>query len=72
MWWLTTFVGMVELVELEDRSPTSQESSAVRNCASDTQEIAAWNAEWPKRIDAAFTLSACGAAPVTNFPSSCY
>jgi predicted TIM-barrel fold metal-dependent hydrolase len=72
MWCLTSFVGMGTLVELEDRSPTSQESSAIRNCSSDTREIAAWNAEWPKRIDAALTPSACGAAPVTNFPSSYY
>jgi len=72
MWCLTSFVGMGTLVDLEDRSPTSQESSAIRNCTSDTREIAAWNAEWPKRIDAAITPSACGVAPDTNFPSSYY
>ena len=72
MWCLTSFVGMVELVELEDRSPTSEESLAIRNCMSDTQEIAAWNKEWPKRIDAALTPSVCGDAPVTDFPSSYY
>ncbi len=72
MWCLTSFVGMDVLVDLESRAPSSQETSAINDCKSDTQEIAAWNAEWPKRLDAAFTPSECGTAPVTNFPASYY
>ncbi|MBC8282122.1 MAG: hypothetical protein H8E48_15185, partial [Chloroflexi bacterium] len=72
MWCLADNVGMDVLVDLESRSPSSQEYSAIRSCASDTREIAAWNAEWPKRLDAAFTPSTCGTAPTTNFPASYY
>lgn len=72
MWCLSDKVGMDVLIDLENRSATSQESSTIRSCTSDTQEIAAWNAEWPKRIDAAFTPSTCGTPPTTNFPASYY
>ncbi len=72
MWCLADNLGMGVLADLEDRSPTSQESSAIRSCKSDTREIANWNAEWPKRIEAAFTPSTCGDAPITNFPASYY
>ena len=72
MWCLADKIGMETLIELEDRSPSSQESFTIRSCTSDTREIAAWNAEWPKRIDAAFTPSTCGAAPTASFPVSYY
>ena len=72
MWCLADRVGMGLLIELDSRSATSQERSTINSCLSDTREIAAWNAEWPKRIDAAFTPSTCGEAPATNFPSSYY
>lgn len=72
MWCLADQVGMGILIELDSRSPTSQERSTINNCLSDTREIAAWNAEWPKRIDAAFTPSECGTPPVNNFPASYY
>ena len=72
MWCLADHVGIETLVELEGRSPTSQEGSTINSCLSDTEEIAAWNAEWPKRVDAAFTPYECGTPPVTNFPASYY
>ena len=72
MWCLADQVGMGILIELDGRSPTSQETSTINSCLSDTREIAAWNAEWPKRIDAAFAPSECGTPPVTNFPASYY
>ena len=72
MWCLAGHVGMGTLIELDSRAPTSGERSDINDCLGDTREIAAWNAEWPKRIDAAFTPSACGTAPVNNFPSSYY
>ena len=72
MWCLADNVGMDVLVDLEGRSPTSQENSAVRSCLFDTREIAGWNAEWPKRLDAAFTPSTCGTPPTNNFPASYY
>ena len=72
MWCLAGGVGMGTMIELDNRAPTSQERSDIDRCLSDTREIAAWNAEWPKRLDAAFTPSTCGPAPVNNFPSSYY
>ena len=72
MWCLAGNVGMGTLIELDDRTPTTGERSDINNCLRDTREIAAWNAEWPKRIDAAFTPSTCGTPPVNNFPSSYY
>ena len=72
MWCLTDKVGMQILIELDSRAPTSQERFTINSCLSDTREIAAWNAEWPKRIDVAFTPSTCGAVPVNGFPSSYY
>ena len=72
MWCAAQQVGMVTLIELDSRAPTSQERSDINNCLSDTREIAVWNAEWPKRIDAAFTPSTCGTPPVTNYPASYY
>lgn len=72
MWCLADKVGMQILIELDSRAPSNQERSNINSCLSDTREIAAWNAEWPKRIEAAFTPSACGDKPVTNFPASYY
>ena len=72
MWCLADLVGLDILIELDGRSPTNQERSTINNCLSDRQDIAAWNAEWPKRLDAAFAPSECGVAPVTNFPASYY
>ena len=72
MWCLADKVGMKVLIELDSRAPSSQERSTIDSCLFDTREIAAWNAEWPKRIDAAFTPWECGAAPTTNFPDSYY
>ena len=72
MWCLADRVGMGLLIDLDSRAPSSQERSSINACLSDTREIAAWNAAWPKRIDAALTPSECGTAPVTNFPASYY
>ena len=72
MWCLSDKVGMEILIELEGRFPTSQERSTINSCLFDIREISAWNAEWPKRIDAAFTPVECGAPPVNNFPASYY
>ena len=72
MWCLADKVGMGTLIDLDRRAPSAQERSTINSCLFDTREIAGWNAEWPKRLDAAFTPSECGTAPAANFPASYY
>ena len=72
MWCLADKVGMETVLQLSHRAPTAQENYSIRLCFFDKREIAAWDAEWPKRIDAAFAPAVCGDKPTKDFPASYY
>ena len=72
MWCIAGNVGMETLVQITDRSPTAQETLILQRCLDDRQESAAWDAEWPKRIDAAFTPRDCVVNVRTDYPASYY
>ena len=70
MWCLADKIGLETVIQSTDREPTKAENFQIQSCLSDKQEIAAWDAEWPKRVDAAFAATECGVPPVTNYPAS--
>ncbi|MCH7714266.1 MAG: amidohydrolase family protein [Chloroflexi bacterium] len=72
MWCLAGNMGMESLLQLDGREPTARERMVVQMCLFDKQEIAMWDAEWPKRVDAAFTPAQCGSPPTTGYPASYY
>ena len=72
MWCLAGNMGMESLTQLNSRAPTPKEKMVVQMCSFDRQEIAMWDAEWPKRVDAAFTPTECSSPPATNYPASYY
>lgn len=70
MWCLAGNIGMESLSQLDSRSPTARERMTVQMCFFDKQEIAMWDLEWPKRVDAAFTEAECESVAANDYPAS--
>ena len=72
MWCLGSNLGIETLLQFNERAPTASERVMAQMCVFDRREIAAWNAEWPKRVDAAFSSTECVNLVEPDYPASYY
>ena len=72
MWCLTADTKLDSLLLLNESPATSLDSMTRQRCAYDTQNIAMWDEEWPRRVDAAFTDAECPAPAAADLPATSY